>query len=290
MLNRKLRRPIVGLAACVLVGSAFVASPASAAPVAGIDPVVRPLRPRHQDRRTVRRERRRLLHRQRGQGSRQRHRRRDRGLGQGRRGHAPLRGAQWRRTGRRRRRAQGRPDDPRHRVRRRPGQQPGRGHRGQHGHRRQARRGAGHRRQARRQGPHRVHARHAHAPRSPAATRSTPAARRCSLGFNVRSGSHVLLPDRRPLHQHRLDVDQRLRHARHPGRHQLPGQRLRHRPLHQHDHHQVRRGRLAGHHLGRHPRRRRDGLPPRLHDRHPLGPGHRAEQHGQLRRGLASPA
>ena len=35
MLTRKLRRPIVGLAACMLVGSAFVASPASAAPSAG---------------------------------------------------------------------------------------------------------------------------------------------------------------------------------------------------------------------------------------------------------------
>ena len=33
MLNRKLRRPIVGLAACLFVGSAFVASPASAAPI-----------------------------------------------------------------------------------------------------------------------------------------------------------------------------------------------------------------------------------------------------------------
>ena len=35
MLTRKLRRPIVGLAACMLVGSAFVASPAAAAPSAG---------------------------------------------------------------------------------------------------------------------------------------------------------------------------------------------------------------------------------------------------------------
>ena len=41
MLNRKLRRPIVGLAACVLVGSAFVASPASAAP-SGSDPSFAP--------------------------------------------------------------------------------------------------------------------------------------------------------------------------------------------------------------------------------------------------------
>ena len=41
MLTRKLRRPIVGLAACVLVGSAFVASPASAAPSAG-DPSFAP--------------------------------------------------------------------------------------------------------------------------------------------------------------------------------------------------------------------------------------------------------
>jgi streptogrisin D len=32
VLTRKLRRPIVGLAACMLVGSAFVASPATAAP------------------------------------------------------------------------------------------------------------------------------------------------------------------------------------------------------------------------------------------------------------------
>ena len=42
MLNRKLRRPIVGLAACVLVGSAFAASPASAAPSAGSDPSFAP--------------------------------------------------------------------------------------------------------------------------------------------------------------------------------------------------------------------------------------------------------
>jgi streptogrisin D len=35
VLTRKLRRPIVGLAACMLVGSAFVASPAAAAPSAG---------------------------------------------------------------------------------------------------------------------------------------------------------------------------------------------------------------------------------------------------------------
>jgi streptogrisin D len=42
VLNRKLRRPIVGLAACVLVGSAFAAaSPASAA-VGGIDPSFAP--------------------------------------------------------------------------------------------------------------------------------------------------------------------------------------------------------------------------------------------------------
>lgn len=41
MLNRKLRRPIVGLAACVLVGSAFAASPASAAP-SGSDPSFAP--------------------------------------------------------------------------------------------------------------------------------------------------------------------------------------------------------------------------------------------------------
>ncbi|MCU7725589.1 S1 family peptidase [Actinoplanes sp. KI2] len=41
MLTRKLRRPIVGLAACVLVGSAFVATPASAAPSAG-DPSFAP--------------------------------------------------------------------------------------------------------------------------------------------------------------------------------------------------------------------------------------------------------
>ena len=38
MLHRKLRRPIVGLAASILVGSALVASPASAAPGAGTDP------------------------------------------------------------------------------------------------------------------------------------------------------------------------------------------------------------------------------------------------------------
>nr|WP_296074085.1 S1 family peptidase [uncultured Actinoplanes sp.] len=42
MLNRKLRRPIVGLAACVLVGSAFAASPASAAPTPGLDPSFAP--------------------------------------------------------------------------------------------------------------------------------------------------------------------------------------------------------------------------------------------------------
>src|SRR3954453_18142407 len=41
VLTRKLRRPIVGLAACVLVGSAFVASPAAAAPSAG-DPSFAP--------------------------------------------------------------------------------------------------------------------------------------------------------------------------------------------------------------------------------------------------------
>src|SRR5882724_8613696 len=40
VLNRKLRRPIVGLAACVLVGAAFAASPASAAP--GADPSFAP--------------------------------------------------------------------------------------------------------------------------------------------------------------------------------------------------------------------------------------------------------
>jgi len=38
VLHRKLRRPIVGLAASILVGSALVASPASAAPGAGTDP------------------------------------------------------------------------------------------------------------------------------------------------------------------------------------------------------------------------------------------------------------
>jgi streptogrisin D len=42
VLNRKLRRPIVGLAAFTLVGSALVASPASAAPVPGVDPSFAP--------------------------------------------------------------------------------------------------------------------------------------------------------------------------------------------------------------------------------------------------------
>jgi streptogrisin D len=42
VLNRKLRRPIVGLAACMLVGSAFAASPASAAPAGGADPSFAP--------------------------------------------------------------------------------------------------------------------------------------------------------------------------------------------------------------------------------------------------------
>jgi streptogrisin D len=43
MLNRKLRRPIVGLAACVLAGSALaVSSPASAALPAGVDPSFAP--------------------------------------------------------------------------------------------------------------------------------------------------------------------------------------------------------------------------------------------------------
>jgi streptogrisin D len=43
VLNRNLRRPIVGLAAFVLVGSALVASPASAAPTAaGVDPSFAP--------------------------------------------------------------------------------------------------------------------------------------------------------------------------------------------------------------------------------------------------------
>jgi streptogrisin D len=37
VLNRNLRRPIVGLAALMFVGSAFVASPASAAPSSGVD-------------------------------------------------------------------------------------------------------------------------------------------------------------------------------------------------------------------------------------------------------------
>jgi streptogrisin D len=42
VLNRNLRRPIVGLAACVLIGSAFAASPASAAPSIGVDPSFAP--------------------------------------------------------------------------------------------------------------------------------------------------------------------------------------------------------------------------------------------------------
>jgi streptogrisin D len=42
VLNRKLRRPIVGLAATMLVGSALAASPASAAPLAGVDPSFAP--------------------------------------------------------------------------------------------------------------------------------------------------------------------------------------------------------------------------------------------------------
>jgi streptogrisin D len=42
VLNRNLRRPIVGLAACMLVGSAFAASPASAAPAIGADPSFAP--------------------------------------------------------------------------------------------------------------------------------------------------------------------------------------------------------------------------------------------------------
>ena len=42
MLNRKLRRPIVGLAASILVGSALAASPASAAPGVGADPSFAP--------------------------------------------------------------------------------------------------------------------------------------------------------------------------------------------------------------------------------------------------------
>jgi streptogrisin D len=42
VLNRNLRRPIVGLAACLLVGTTLAASPVSAAPISGIDPSFAP--------------------------------------------------------------------------------------------------------------------------------------------------------------------------------------------------------------------------------------------------------
>ena len=59
---------------------------------------------------------------------------------------------------------------------------------------------------------------------------------RCSLGFNVRSGStyyFITAGHCTNIGQHlvrQLGTDHR---ARHPDRHQLPGQRLRHRPLQQ---------------------------------------------------------
>ena len=44
-----------------------------------------------------------------------------------------------------------------------------------------------------------------------AATPSYTGGSRCSLGFNVRSGTHLLLHHRRPLHQHRQHVDSTAR-------------------------------------------------------------------------------
>lgn len=98
---------------------------------------------------------------------------------------------------------------------------------------------------------------------------------------------HLLLRDRRPLHGRCVHLVHRLR-PDHDGRihrrHQLPGRRLRRRPV-------LKPGRPAPRHDRRRRRdRHRDGprrperLPPRLHHGRPMRCGQRPERLRQLRR------
>ena len=125
---------------------------------------------------------------------------------------------------------------------RRPGHQPGRRRRRRHRHRCQVGRAAERRVRQQGRGPDREDGRQAE-PHHLRWRRHLH--RRLALLARLqRAGRHdQLLPDRRALHQRRDHVDQRQRDARHPRRHQLPGQRLRDRPLHQHDDRQARRRR-----------------------------------------------
>ena len=128
-------------------------------------------------------------------------------------------------------------EHPRHRLVDRPGHQPGRRHLRRDGHRRQAR-------------PAQVGRGQARSTRSASRRRAGTLTTRIAGGDAIyvrrrpllarlqrQAGRRQPLPDRRPLRQHRRDLVRQLgRHdrARHPRRHQLPGQRLRDRPVHRH--------------------------------------------------------
>ena len=93
---------------------------------------------------------------------------------------------------------------------------------------------------------------------------------RCSLGFNVRSGStYYFLTAGHCTNIATHVARQRGRDARHPHGHQLPGQRLRHRALQHQLHQPPGPGGQPGHHQRPHPVGRRAGHPPRQHHRHP---------------------
>ena len=110
---------------------------------------------------------------------------------------------------------------------------------------------------------------------------------RCSLGFNVRNSAGTqLLPDRRPLHQHRLDLDQRLAARWAPG--PAPASRATTTASCATPTRRISKPGAVGspgHHLAPAPRpsaptvtRRGSTTGTRC------GTGHRAERHGQLRR------
>jgi len=112
---------------------------------------------------------------------------------------------------------------------------------------------------------------------------------RCSLGFNVRSGStyYFLTAGHCTDGAGTWWLELRAHdHARFHGRVQLPDQRLRPRQVlvQLPDLVDLRHRRQRRHHQRRHPERGHHGQPPRFHHRHPQRAGHRAQRDRQLRR------
>ena len=179
-----LRRAAAIAVAGTLVTGSLLGAPAQAAPASPASPDAAA-----SPRRQARRPRRRHVRRRQRQDGRHGDRRRGRPPGPRRRRHPEARHPGRQPAQGRHRRAGAVRQDPGHRLVDRPGHQPGRRLRRQHRHRRQAGAGQGRRRPYRWRGPDRGRGRRAEHPHLRRPSHLRRWRRRCSLGFNVRSGS-----------------------------------------------------------------------------------------------------